>query len=33
MRLGAVALDLSPMILLIGLYLLQIINSAVFFSA
>lgn len=32
MRLGAVALDLSPMILLIGLYLLQIINSAVFFS-
>lgn len=32
MRLGAVALDLSPMILLIGLYLLQIINSAVFLS-
>lgn len=32
MRLGQVALDLSPMILLIGLYLLQIINSAVFLS-
>lgn len=33
MRLGAVALDLSPMILLIGLYLLQIINNSVFLSA
>lgn len=33
MRLGAVALDLSPMILLIGLYLLQIINSSIFLSA
>lgn len=32
MRMGTVALDLSPMILLIGLYLLQIINSAVFLS-
>lgn len=31
-RLGAVALDLSPLILLIGLYLLQIVNANVFLS-
>ncbi len=31
LRLGAVALDLSPMVLLIALYLLQIVNRAVFF--
>ncbi len=30
-RLGGAALDLSPMILLIVIYLLQIINAAVFF--
>ncbi len=30
LRLGAVALDLSPMVLLIALYLLQILNGAVF---
>jgi len=31
LRLGTVALDLSPMVLLIGLYLLQIINANIFF--
>lgn len=31
MRMGTMALDLSPMVLLIGLYLLQIINTNVFF--
>lgn len=30
-RLGGLALDLSPMILIIVIYLLQIINSRVFF--
>ncbi len=30
-RLGAVALDLSPMVLLIGLWVLQAVNRAVFF--
>lgn len=30
-RMGSMALDLSPMVLLIGLYLLQIINANVFF--
>lgn len=30
-RLGAMALDLSPMVLLIALYLLQVINANVFF--
>ncbi|MFY0405804.1 YggT family protein [Solicola sp. PLA-1-18] len=30
-RLGAMALDLSPMVLLIALYLLVIINNRVFF--
>jgi len=32
LRLGAVALDLSPMVLLIALFLLRGINSAVFLS-
>lgn len=31
LRLGAVMLDLSPMVLIIGIYLLQIIVAAVFF--
>lgn len=31
MRMGGMALDLSPMVLLIGLYLLQIITTNVFF--
>ncbi|WP_262851916.1 YggT family protein [Mumia quercus] len=31
LRLGGMALDLSPMVLLIGLYLLQIINAQIFF--
>jgi len=31
LRLGAVALDLSPMVLLIALYLLQIVNRVIFF--
>ena len=31
LRLGAVALDLSPMLLLIALFVLQRINTAVFF--
>ncbi|KAA1423466.1 YggT family protein [Mumia zhuanghuii] len=30
-RFGGVALDLSPMVLLIGLYLLQIVNQQIFF--
>lgn len=30
-RFGGMALDLSPMVLLIGLYLLQIINAQIFF--
>lgn len=32
LRLGAVAIDLSPMVLLIALYILQIINSRIFFG-
>jgi YggT family protein len=31
LRLGAVALDLSPMLLLIALFVLQRINTAIFF--
>ena len=31
LRLGAVALDLSPMVLLIALFVLQRINAAIFF--
>ena len=31
LRLGAVALDLSPMLLLIGLFILQRLNTAIFF--
>lgn len=31
LRLGAVALDLSPMVLLIALWILQGINAAIFF--
>ncbi|TNC38146.1 YggT family protein [Mumia zhuanghuii] len=30
-RFGGMALDLSPMVLLIGLYLLQIVNAQIFF--
>ncbi|MBK5216027.1 MAG: YggT family protein [Propionibacteriales bacterium] len=32
-RIGSGALDLSPMVLLIGIYILQAINSRVFFAA
>ena len=31
LRLGAVALDLSPMLLLIALFILQRLNTAIFF--
>jgi len=31
LRLGAVALDLSPLVLLIGLWILQAINRMIFF--
>ena len=31
LRLGAVALDLSPMVLLIALFILQQLNTAIFF--
>ena len=31
LRLGAVALDLSPMVLLIALFILQQLNAAIFF--
>ncbi|WP_370619239.1 YggT family protein [Mumia qirimensis] len=32
-RFGGMALDLSPMVLLIGLYLLQIVNQQIFFRS